>query len=35
MPESVEPWALPADYVGVLTKPENWKKAVAAIKEAK
>jgi len=35
MPESVEPTALPADYVGVLTKPENWKKAVAAIKEAK
>ena len=35
MPDSVEPSDLPADYVGVLTKPENWKKAISAIKEAK
>ena len=32
LPDSVEPSALPPDYVAGLTKPENWKKAVAAMK---
>jgi hypothetical protein len=32
LPDTVEPSALPADYIVGLTKSENWKKAVAAIK---
>lgn len=34
MPASVEPENLPADYIGGLTRTENWKKAVAAMKGA-
>jgi hypothetical protein len=34
-PNVVEPTALPSDYVGKLTAPENWKLAVAAIKGGK
>lgn len=32
LPDTVDPAALPADYVAGLTRPENWKKAVTAIK---
>lgn len=35
LPESVAPTALPADYVAGLTKPENWKRAVAGMKGGK
>jgi len=35
MPASVEPADLPADYVTGLTRAENWKKAVTAMKGAK
>jgi hypothetical protein len=35
MPASVEPVDLPADYVTGLTRAENWKKAVTAMKGAK
>ena len=34
MPASVEPVDLPADYIGGLTQPANWKKAVTAMKGA-
>jgi hypothetical protein len=32
LPDSVEPAALPADYVAGLTKPENWKRALVSMK---
>ena len=35
LPDTVEPAALPPDYVAGLIKPENWKKAVTAIKGGK
>jgi hypothetical protein len=35
LPDTVEPTALPGDYIGGLMKPENWKKAVTAIKGGK
>ena len=35
LPDTVEPTALPPDYVAGLIKPENWKKAVTAIKGGK
>ena len=35
LPNTVEPASLPADYIVGLTKPENWKKAVTAIKGGK
>lgn len=34
-PATVEPHMLPSDYLELLTKPENWKKAVAAMKGKK
>jgi hypothetical protein len=34
-PATVDPHELPADYIAGLTKPENWKRATAAMKGAK
>jgi hypothetical protein len=35
LPKTVEPHNLPADYIAGVTKSENWKKVVAAIKGGK
>lgn len=35
LPATVDPHMLPSDYLELLTKPENWKKAVAAMKGKK
>lgn len=35
LPDTTEPHSVPADYLAALLKPENWKKAVTAMKGAK
>lgn len=35
LPDTTEPHSLPADYLAALLKPDNWKKAITAMKGAK